>query len=171
MLKRDKHRSQIASLYMQCYQRLYVIGLGYLYHWNLVEDAIQNVFLTLIEINIDRFSTLENPKAYIIAMFKNECKRILKKSKNPIVLTDDVENIIQKLASSDNSIANFEFDNEFKNGFQNYLKSLSKEQYDVIHLRLTGLNDEEIAKKLGISIAALRKRTLRAKNKYFKILK
>lgn len=157
----------IAICYSVTYERLCVIGMGYLCSWILVEDAIQNTFIKLIIMDEDKFLKIKNLEAYTITTFKNECRSILKKSKNPIVLTDDIESIIQKVASSDNNVANF----ESVNSFDNYLKSLSKEQYDVIHLRLTGLDDEKIAQKLGISIAALKQRTLRAKRKYFKTLK
>lgn len=74
LLRTDK---ELAEMYQRNVNMVY--KLCYIYFKNSVdaEDAVQSVFLKLLELNI-YFNDLEHEKAWFITTTKNHCKDILK---------------------------------------------------------------------------------------------
>lgn len=69
----------IKEIYERQVKRVYCIAMLYLKNKADAEDAVQNVFIKLMEKPIE-FESLEHEKAWFIMVTKNYCKDVLKSS-------------------------------------------------------------------------------------------
>lgn len=73
---------EIEDMYERNVNRLYKIAYTYFYgNESNIEDAIQDIFLKVIDKNI-KFKTLEHEKAWFIVALQNKCKNMLKSKWN-----------------------------------------------------------------------------------------
>lgn len=92
---------EIKEMYDRNIDRLYKIAyMFFRYDQGKIEDAIQDVFLKVIDKNI-RFENLEHEKAWFIVALKNICKNVLKKKWNDEV---ELETEIQSIDVKDETI-------------------------------------------------------------------
>lgn len=165
----SQNREIIIECYHKYYEKLYIAGLGYLkskYSY-LVEDAINEVFHSILLLKSDKLEAIQNWESYLFSCMRYKCFEIIRKSVILITSTDEIPDIIEKVKNEDCRLANFCVSIDF----ERYLLCLSPEQYWVIRLRLMGRDETEIAEALDISKGAVRLRTIRAKAKFLQIFK
>lgn len=151
--------SEISNFYEQCYEDLfdyvYAMAVKILpYRW--VADGVGELFLKILELDLQKLKDLENLEGYLLTLAKNHLlsfkKNLSRREHFPIVENFDSEQTI--LIS--NTI-------EFSIDFQTALKSLSDRQASALQLFLNGYSHEEIALKMDISVGASKNLIYRAK--------
>ena len=132
----------------------------------LAEDAAHNAFVRILK-NIEKLDDPDSTKtkAYVMVVLENTAKTMyVKRGKQKIYELDE--------SIPDNS--NVERATELKLTAQAAAEKIAElpEKYrDILVLKfLNGLSDGEIASSLGISSAAVRKRTQRARERLSKLL-
>ena len=136
---------------------------------SIAEDAASESFIKVIQ-NLDKFQdiTSNQTRAYVVTIVRNISINILKKNKRIAPSPDEVfevihdsnADILSELTAKDGVVA-----------IRNAIELLPQNMKDVLLLHIGGdSNHADIAKMLGISEAASKKRLERARNEIKKRL-
>lgn len=148
-------------IYHQFSRILYQYGFRFTTDRNLIEDAIQDLFIDLIRNNATIGST-DNIKLYLLKSFRRKLLRLLKREKR---YSDDSVSDAHfgiYLSVEENIIEN-EADQLKWLRLNNALEKLSSRQREALYLRFKKeLEYEEVAEILGMSVEACRNLIYRA---------
>ena len=114
---------------------------------DLPEDAVQDVFCSLLENNGTHFETLIKLKAFLYTSIKNRYKNYLEHQK--------VHNKYEEYAETDRAFASEITENELYAFLQKCLNILPENCVQVMDLYLSGYEMEEIACKLNLSLQTI----------------
>lgn len=144
----------------KCYQlyehKMYYIAYSVLNDVQLAEDAVQEAFIHLMKQEIE-FEDCESEecKKYIYTVIKNtaiDSYRKKKREQQLMYLADD-ETLSYKIIEAESKV-----------DIEELTRGLPTKYYEVVHLlAIENLSVKEVANKLGISEANVRKRFERAK--------
>ena len=163
------------KVYLYFVDKLFAYGTKFTEDLGLIQDTIQDVFLTLHQQGRKQQGSIHSLKAYIFVAFRNNLLRAIKKKKTMTTSSDDLakdrsEFLIQY--SIETSIIENDQSRETKNQLKNAIQKLTAKQSEIIFLRFEqDLDYSEIAATLNISIESCRKLFYRSINTLRAILK
>lgn len=155
------HRSAFAKLYEIMFSPLCAFGQKYLNDSLLVEDFVQESFISFWNQRKD-FTNLSAIKSYLYTCLKNSCLNYLK---HQMVKRNNEQEVIQRF-ESDNFYQHAIIEEETFNKLYAEIKVLPESTQKVMLLALNGLKNPEIADELGVSVNTVK--TLK-KNAYGKL--
>lgn len=155
-----------AFIYQQYAQSLLVYGYKFNIDQELVQDALQEVFIDLYlkrdKVNIE----IDNLKGYLfIALKNNLLKKILKRKRTGF---EDIDTLQPELHfeveySFQEQLIRLEISEETKQKLTDAINTLSPKQKEIIFLKFEEeLDYPEIAKMLSITVESARKQLYRA---------
>lgn len=154
----------LSVIYISFFDELYSYGMKFCQNEYLVKDAVQDVFVGLIE-NKSNLEITKNLKAYIFRAIRNKILEELRAQKKK----SEIEKIIFYSSPEtlhENIEQRYIFSEEDRNRqktVQLALNQLPWRQREVIHLRFTNNYDyEQIAKIMGITVPSARTLVFRA---------
>ncbi|MCT4602315.1 MAG: sigma-70 family RNA polymerase sigma factor [Marinifilum sp.] len=147
--------SAIENLYHLYSKQLYLYGLKFTHHTQLIEDCIQELFSRLIT-NYQNLGETDNVKIYLMKAFRNNLFRMMEKEKKyNIGEIDDYH--FEILFSAEQEIIEAETNQKKQKVLIEALNNLSPRQKEAVYLRYTrGLEYTEIANIMKVSIEGCR---------------
>lgn len=149
---------EIVNIY---YQKVYSTCYRYLGHTEEAADACQDVFLK-IYLNLEKFRKGSSLSTWIYQITSNTCRDLLRKKKDNLKSLDKYDYQIkdQSVLPEKQTILN-----ENQQALQKIINQLSLNYKEVLILRdFEGLNYEEIASTLNISMGTVKSRLSRARS-------
>ena len=144
-------KSALSQIYQQHFGALAKYGLRLCRDAELVEDAIQDLFLDLWR-RRENLGDVESIQFYLFAALRNQ---LLRNARNDIFEgSEDIDNFLDYLStiSSEQQSIGEETREMMVQSVQNALSLLSNRQREAIHLRFfQGLNLDETARMMNIS--------------------
>jgi RNA polymerase sigma factor (sigma-70 family) len=140
-----------SEAYLHFYERFYNYGLKFTKEITIVEDAIQEVLLSMW-MDRSKIAMLQNPAGYFFTSFRNNLiLKIKNQSKQlPLEMAEWEPDFARETI-----LVNQEFDSEIQQKLQSVLDTLTSRQREAIFLRFyEGLPYEDVAQALGISVKA-----------------
>lgn len=159
-LESDEDRHRFLEIYEQHHGRMERIAMRILANQADAEDAVQNAFMQVIR-HFEKVSEIpcENLPFWIISIVKNEAIMILRRNKRTVPLED-----------WDGFAAEAENVTDYRELVSLFSK-LPETYRAVLEMKLLlGYGDQEVARKLGISRAAVSTRASRGRALLRKIL-
>lgn len=155
----EGQRDAYSKVYLLLYTRFYNYGLKFTPDETVVEDAIQEVLLS-IWVDRRQLAAIANPEAYFFSSFRNNLFRKLKALSKQL----PAEMIEPELEfARDAILIDQEIHHELRARLQKALDSLTARQREAIFLRFyEGLSYEDVAEALGITTKATYKIVARA---------
>lgn len=152
----------LSSVYNRHFNLLFDYGRKFTSDNYLIEDAIQNIFINLINAK-EGLKNVKNAKSYLVVSFRNELFRLIKRVRK-VNLNEFVPEILFVPDYSDEDVIEEEESSlEMRKILQKCLHNLTSKQKEILFLRYdAGLSYEEISKVLGISIESSRTSVYRA---------
>lgn len=148
-----------SEAYLLFYDRFYNYGLKFTKDVPIVEDAIQEVLLSLW-MDRAKLPTIQNPTGYLFTSYRNNLILKIKKSAKQLPV-DSIE--WEPEFSRDTFLVDRELGFEIQQKLQKSLDTLTSRQREAIFLRFyESLSYEEVAGALGISVKATYKIVARA---------
>lgn len=144
-------RDAYSEAYLSLYERFYNYGSKFTPDTGLVEDAIQEVLISLW-IDRQKLSAVTNPDAYSFVSFRRALFKKIKDLANKV----PVEDVQWEPEFSRHAILiNQEIGAELQEKLQRALDTLTSRQREAIFLRFyEALSYEEVAEALGITVKA-----------------
>jgi len=137
-----------SRVYTYYFKKLYNYGKKFTPDTDIIEDCIQDIFLTFWK-NKGQLSTAEKLNSYLISSFRYTLFRQLKKAKKIIAEQESFEPDF----SVEHFIIRQEIGEELQKNFRSAIQSLTARQREAIFLRFyEGLSYEEIASIMNISV-------------------
>ena len=164
LLNEDNEKSEFEKLYHEYKNEAFFIAYRILNDSALAEDAVSDGFLSLAA-NYDIIKSLDDRKkhGYFIVTIKNAAKMILRKGKNHL---NDLEYIDDEYTPGE------EINIYDRLWIKECLSKLCKEDTEILYLRYAlELDHKAIARTLGISQTASRKRLQKARQRLTEKLK
>jgi RNA polymerase sigma factor (sigma-70 family) len=154
--------NSLEPIYNLYFEWLFNYGKKYGLNDQLIEDAVQNVFISLIK-SRNRLSNVSNLHAYLFCSFRNELFSLNKKEHSfnltdqlPSYVLDTAGNIEEDMTSRETELKMQEFLNKS-------IKKLTPSQQEILYLRFySGLSYDELSKIVGISVGSCRTSVYRA---------
>jgi len=152
----------LGIIYDNYFDLLYNYGRKFHFDNQLIEDAIQNVFVSLIKVH-NRLEKVENITSYLFSSFRNELFHL--SDKNIIIRLDDSSS--QFFVNSENNkeeeIIKNESDSNLNDILNKCIKKLTPAQQEILYMRYdVNLSYEDISKIINISIESCRTAVYRA---------
>ena len=150
----------LKDLYLQYYQMLFNYGRKMSKDLVLIEDAIQETFISIWKYR-STTSTPVSVKYYLLKAFRNELIKILRQQ----TLTENADDVVDFTfeISFDQKIIEGENSRELSAIINNALLKLTNRQREIIYHRFyEGLSFEEIAELMNMQTRATYKLTARA---------
>ncbi len=127
-----------------------------------IEDAIQNVFITLIK-KQQQLTSVDNPHAYILTAFRNEILQLLIRNKRIHLHEHFKDSVFTPESSPEEVIIQDETKSNLQSTLKSGIKKLSPGQQEIIFMRFeAGLSYEDISRSLNISVESCRTAVYRA---------
>lgn len=148
----DGDTSSLSQIYTENYDMLYDYGLRYTSDVKIVEDSIQEVFISIIKYR-KKIGIVRNLQGYLISSFRRQLFLILNNKKNTISIEQMPESTFEYFKSPDIDISDKE-DAEFLHTTINEcINNLTNKQKEIMFLRFErDIPYEEIASILNISV-------------------
>lgn len=150
---REGDKASLGELYELYYRPLYRYGSRLLSDTDLIEDTIQDLFVTIWNTR-QKLSEVKNVKAYLFTILRHE---IHKKSQKEERISDIYE--LPEIASLDegNEYEHEDYEKWLVGQLTDMLKNLPERQLDVVLLRYyENLQTAEIAAIMGITEKSVR---------------
>ena len=152
----------LGLVYDSYFDLLFNYGRKFHFESQLIEDAIQNVFISLINVR-KKLEGVENVTSYLFYSFRNELFKISAKEKK--IRLDDATP--QFFISPDNNkeeeIIKTESDSRLSSILNRYIKKLTPSQQEILYMRYdANLSYDDISRILNISIESCRTAVYRA---------
>ena len=158
------------ALYHSCAESLYFYGLKFTHKSELIEDAIQDLFLYVFN-NSKKLDKNANGHMYLLRSFRNNLLRLLEREKRYNTRKDN-EFAFDVTFSIERKIMASEEELERKKWLLTAIERLSARQKEMIYLRFTrGLEYGEIGDIMGMEVFSVRNamcRTLKTLRKHEK---
>jgi RNA polymerase sigma factor (sigma-70 family) len=148
----DGDTASLSQIYKENYDILYDYGLRYTPDVKIVEDSIQEVFISIIKYR-KKIGSVRNIQGYLIASFRRQLFLILNSKKNTISIDQMPENTFEYFKSPEVENTDKE-DVEFLHATINEcISNLTNKQKEIMFLRFEReIPYEEIAGILNISV-------------------
>lgn len=147
----QKSKPDFEKAYINYADMLYRIAVAYLKNSEDASDAVQDVFIKLMD-KAPSFKDENHEKAYLLRLTVNRCKDILRKKS--IRLHSSIEEAYEVASHSDTDISDM----------LTLLHSIDEKYRETLILHyLEGLSAEETAEALGISLSAVKMRLMRGR--------
>lgn len=148
----DGDTQSLSCIYTDNYDLLYDYGLRYTSDVKLVEDSIQEVFISIIKYR-SKIGIVKNLQGYLISSFRRQLFLSLNNAKSIISIDQMSEGYFDYFKSPDNEISEKE-DVEFLHATINEcICNLTNKQREIMFLRFErDISYEEIAAILNISV-------------------
>ncbi len=147
------NEKDLHSLYVLYYDDMLRYGLALTDDLELSKEYINLLFLSFWN-NRQKLTDVENPKAYILASYKN--KIIFRKKKvsdSKTVYYGDANNHLESISSYEETLVELQEYEKLKQKLQHVLACLSERQRQLIVLRfIEEMSYDEIAVHLSISV-------------------
>ncbi len=152
-------------IYNQYAGNLFLFGKKFSTDAQIVDDAVQEVFVELYMKRETLGENIQNLKAYLFVALKNNLlKRSIKEKKIPVLSMESFSNLDFNIEYDiQETLINSEIKSEASERLSSAIEQLSKKQKEIIYLKFEEeLDYPEIAKILQISIESARKQIYRA---------
>lgn len=161
----DGDEVSLSYIYMENYDLLYDYGLRYTSEYEVVEDSIQEVFMSVIKYR-EKIGFVRNIQGYLISSFRRQLFLNLNNEKRTISMDQIPEVSFDYFKCPDNEISDKE-EKEFLHATINdCISNLTNKQKEILFLRFEqDIPYDEIAKILNISVDSCYKsiyRTIRS---------
>jgi len=145
----------LESVYNEYYDKLYNYGRKHGFRAHLIEDAIQNLFVSLIK-SRKKLGKIDKLFSYLICSFRNELFRLGTKERS-FSLSEGLQKFTVAEYNMEDEIIRQEVDLNIQNLLLTIIKKLPPSQQEILYMRFySGLGYEEISEILGISIESCR---------------
>ena len=155
----EKYLKFIETLYIKNASLLFNYANIILSNASLAEEAVQETFVIAC-IKQHALENSPNPEGWLMNTLKNVCRNIQKKNRNYY---------LSRILSLNESVLGttaLESDNLWETNVQDFI---SKEDFMILKkIILDGYSYKDLAKELGISLEACKKRAQRAKQRFRK---
>lgn len=142
------------------YEHYFPLFLSFARRFRLPEEScyniVQEVFIAYLNIR-HQFSDVVSLKVFFYRSIRNRCLNMLR---DTALETCDID-VLNDVSSSD-YLEEAIIEEEISDILYREISKLPKEQRDIITLSLQGLNNQEIANKLALSINTVKKRKMAA---------
>lgn len=157
--------SGFTRIYNQYAGNLFRYGKKFNTDDQIVDDAVQEVFVELYMKRDTLGENIQNLKAYLFVALKNNLlKKSLKEKKSPVLSMENYSKLDFNIEYDiQETLINSEIKSEASQKLSSAIDQLSKKQKEIIYLKFEEeLDYPEIAKILQISIESARKQIYRA---------
>ncbi len=150
-------KKALSVIYLEHFDLLYSYGKKLTRYEYEVEDAIQNLFTSLLR-NREKLRMVSNVRAYLMASFHHELFRLIRSNRNMGGLQDIMEeNVFTPEYSIEEEIVMNETDARLWKILLESLRKLTPRQQEILYLKLdNNLSYEEISGMFGISVESCR---------------
>jgi RNA polymerase sigma-70 factor (ECF subfamily) len=161
ILETDEQRNELSEIYKSNVNKFYSIAFSKLHNKQDTEDAIQEAFLAIANNPEPFFDIPENKRiSYINVIIRNAAYKIWnnkhKVYENEIALDDEV--VDERISVEETILSNYSCEQ-----LLNFIDTLPETTKAALYLKMhLGLKNDDIAKDLGISYEAAKKRVARA---------
>jgi len=160
----DGNLDSLSLVYFHFYDLLFTYGLKHAYDKQIVEDAIQDVFMNLIK-SRKNIGIVQNLSGYLVSSFRRQLFTNLNKQKKTIFTDKLPEEHFEFFKSDDTDLMERENSEQLNTIVRECIGKLSSKQQEIVFLRFeNGISYEEIAEMLHISIDSCYKSVYRSIN-------
>lgn len=158
----DGNQNALSQLYFHYYDLLFDYGLKRTSDKQLVEDAIQDIFINFIKLR-ESIGSVKNLTGYLISTFRRQLFLEHKKQKKTIPTEQLPEEHFDYFKSPEQDIAEAENMERLHSTINQCISKLTDKQREIIFLRFEReISYEEIAETLNISVESCYKSTYRS---------
>jgi RNA polymerase sigma factor (sigma-70 family) len=158
----DGNLDSLSVVYFHFYDLLFTYGMKHTSDKQSVEDAIQDVFMTLIK-SRKKIGIVQNQSGYLISSFRRQLFANLNKQKNIVVTNTLHTEHFEYLKSDDQDRTDGEISDQLNSIVHECIGKLPSKQQEIFFLRFeNGISYEEIAGMLHISIDSCYKSVYRS---------
>lgn len=161
----DGNESSLSRIYADNYDLLYDYGRRITSNNQLVEDAIQDVFINIIKYR-KSIGYVKNVKGYLVSSFRRQLLLDIEKTKKLIFSEQLPENFFDYFVSPDDETSDQEQKELMFLAIKESVDSLTSKQKEILYLRFeSGISYEDMAEMLDISVESCYKsiyRTVKA---------
>jgi len=152
----------LSLIYSHYYDLLFAYGLKHTQDKQAVEDAIQNVFISLIKFR-KTIDDVKNLSGYLISAFRRQLFLDHNKQTKTIVTDHIPEENFDFFKSPEQDISDKEDQEKIYLIIKNCVSNLTSKQQEIIYLRFeSGISYEEIAQMLHITVDSCYKSVYRS---------
>lgn len=141
------NKSAFKDLFDQYFNALAAFGYKFVPDVSVVEDMVQEVFITCWEKRGD-FTHINALKSFLYTSVRNKCLNHLKHQ----AVQKKHENSLVYELESDHYFGNHMIEEEVFNQLHTEIRDLPKSSQEIMMLALNGLKNQEIADELDISL-------------------
>ncbi len=154
---RNGNKSAFQKIYFDHYRFLYNYCRKYTTDAALVEDIIQDLFVTLL-VDKDRLSETDNIRFYLLRSIRRRLFKALNSKQHKITdLFDNNNPAFYLYEGVEPGYGDDEEQNRFLKMLMGSMNRLGERQKEIIYLKYySGLNNKEIADVLGVSYQTVR---------------
>jgi len=152
----DADMNALAVVYEENFDLLLNFGRKYCREESVIEDALQNIFIKLIN-SRERLGKINNVKQYLLVALRNELFRLFSKGKQ-IITSEIIPNFhFNPEYSVEDEIIKEEGEARIKKFLKKSLLKLTPHQQEVLYLKYDlELSYEEISETLNITVQSCR---------------
>ncbi len=164
-MSKEEKRRKIECLYELYEQPMYRIAYAILHHVQQAEDAVHDAFVKIMRNlqHIDDVSSLET-KRYIVQIIRNTAINQYRKNAIDAQRFTELDDTAAQIPDENNEVQQRLIHMEQSEAAEDILSGLSTSEREILQLRCEEeLSFKEIAARLSLSEAAVRKRFERAK--------
>lgn len=148
----DGDTVSLSHIYMENYDLLYDYGLRYTSDVKLVEDSIQEIFISIIKYR-EKIGKVKNLQGYLISSFRRQLFLALNGTKRTISIDQMSDGFFDYFKSSDSDISIKEDLEYLHLTIHECMSNLTNKQKEIMFLRFErDIPYEEIATILNISV-------------------
>lgn len=155
----------LSLIYKENYDLLYDYGLRYTSDVKLVEDSIQEIFISIIKYR-KKIGVVKNLQGYLISSFRRQLFHSIESTKRNISIDGIPESAFDYFKSPDDEISDKEHVEFLHTTINECINNLTNKQKEIMFLRFDrDIPYEEIATILNISVESCYKsiyRTIKA---------
>lgn len=152
----------LGILYNFHFDLLFNYGRKFHFENQIIEDAIQNVFISLIKTQ-KRLININNHYAYLLSSFRNELFHLSSKEKRFCLTVAFPQYIFNSEYNIEEEMIQKESDLNMQKLLLKIIKKLSSSQQEILYLRFySGFSYDEISKIINISVESCRTSVYRA---------
>ncbi|MBQ8687836.1 MAG: sigma-70 family RNA polymerase sigma factor [Ruminococcus sp.] len=164
-MSKEENRRKIERLYELYEQPMYRIAYAILHHVQQAEDAVSDAFVKIIR-NLSQIDAADSAetKRFIVQIIRNTAINQYRKNAADAQRFTELDDTAAQIPDENNEVQQRMIHMEQKEAVQEILDGLSTSEREILWLRCEEeLSFKEIASRLSLSEAAVRKRFERAK--------
>ena len=148
----DGDQESLSLIYSENYDLLYDYGLRYTSDIKIVEDSIQEVFISIIKYR-SKIGIVKNIQGYLVSSFRRQLFLGLNSKKRTISMDQMPEGTFDYFKSPDNEISDKEDIEFLHTAINDCISKLTNKQKEIMFLKFErDIPYEEIATILNISV-------------------